>query len=27
LRVSPHVFNDEADTARFITALARWLLT
>jgi selenocysteine lyase/cysteine desulfurase len=27
LRVSPHVFNDEADTARFITALTRWLLT
>lgn len=27
LRVSPHVFNDEADTERFIAALTRRLLT
>lgn len=27
LRVSPHVFNDEADTERFVAALTRQLLT
>jgi selenocysteine lyase/cysteine desulfurase len=27
MRVSPHVFNDEADTERFIAALTRRLLT
>jgi selenocysteine lyase/cysteine desulfurase len=25
LRVSPHVFNDETDTERFVTALTRYL--
>jgi selenocysteine lyase/cysteine desulfurase len=25
MRISPHVFNDEADADRFVAALTRWL--